>query len=141
MVWTTKPEAAQYFRAAFFILTTTIILVEINLGVIKTFPILTEGFINLHIKKLINTTMRRLHMRLQGMKSTRKKNTDTYINNKCKTNVVFCTNMDRSKMKEEILLWFIWTLTYHIQQIKSIHLRNFWIGLQQYSDNWYKEQK
>ena len=39
-------------------------------------------------------------MRLQGLKSTRKKTPDTDLDENCKTNVVFNTTMDPSTIKE-----------------------------------------
>ena len=44
--------------------------------------------------------MGQLHMRRKGIQSTRKKPTDTYLEEKCKTNVVFCTAVDPSATKE-----------------------------------------
>ena len=44
--------------------------------------------------------MGHLHMRRQGLQSTRNKQTYTYLEDKCNTNLFFCTTVDPSIMKE-----------------------------------------
>ena len=41
-----------------------------------------------------------LHVRIQRLKSTKKKPHHTYLEDKIKTNVVFCTTVDSSTTKE-----------------------------------------
>ena len=51
-------------------------------------------------EKYRNTEMGHLHMRRQGQKSTIKKPVDTDLEDKSKTNVVFCATVDPSTTKE-----------------------------------------
>ena len=53
-----------------------------------------------HLEKSSNTTMGYLHMRIQGLKSTKEKPPDTDLEEKIKPNVVFCTTVDPSTTKE-----------------------------------------
>ena len=88
MALTNKLERAQYFYAVLFILTTTSILKAINLGFLRIFSGFTEGLIKKHLENFMSTTLRHLHMRMQGLKLTRDKPRDTDLEDKCKTNVV-----------------------------------------------------
>ena len=97
---TTKPELAQYFHAEIYIPTTTSLQKANNTGFLKTWMGLTEGLINKHIEKLINTTMGNLHMRRQVTKPTGKKPTYTDLEDKCNVNVGFCTTVEPITSKE-----------------------------------------
>ena len=46
-------------------------------------------------------TLGKLHMRIQGLKSTREKPLDIYLEGKRKKNVVLCTTVDPSTKNEE----------------------------------------
>ena len=65
-----------------------------------TWPGLSEVFIIKNIDKSIDTTMENLQLRRQVLKSTKKKPPDTDLDEKCKTDVVFCNTMDPSTTKE-----------------------------------------
>ena len=47
-----------------------------------------------------NTTIGHLHMRIQGLQSTKEKHPDTDLEENNKTNLVFCTTLDHSTTKE-----------------------------------------
>ena len=100
LVQTTKPELAQYLHVTLFSPTTTSLLKVIKIHLLKTWPGLTEGLIKNNYEKLINTTMRLLHMIRQGPQLTRKKPLDTDLEEKHKTNTVYFTNVGPSTMKE-----------------------------------------
>ena len=97
---TYKPKLAQYLHAEIFSPTTAILLNSIKKGFLKTWPGLTENIIKKHLEKLSNTKMGHLYMRIQGLKSTKYKPPDTDLEDKSKTNVVLCINVDSSTTKE-----------------------------------------
>ena len=68
---TYKPELLQYLHAALFSPTTASLLKTIKQVFLQNFPGLTEKLIKKHIEKPGNTTMVRLHMRIQGLQSTK----------------------------------------------------------------------
>ena len=70
---TNKLEMAQYLHDTFFSPKRTILLKETKLGFLKTWLGLIEGLVNMHMEKLISTTLGHLHTRRQGLKSTREK--------------------------------------------------------------------
>ena len=92
-----KPQLENQFHAAIFIPTKKILLKATNQVLLKTRPGLTEGLINKNVYKSTNTTMVHLHMKLQGIKSTRTKNSDTDLEDNPKNNSAFCSNMVSSK--------------------------------------------
>ena len=61
----TKQELANYYYAALFILTKTILLKAVKQGFINTWQGLTEVLIKKHLERCINTTMTQLHMKHQ----------------------------------------------------------------------------
>ena len=61
---------------------------------------LTEKLIKEHLEKSRNTTMGHLHMRRQGLQSTKEKPPDTDLEEKIKTNVLFSTTVDPKETKE-----------------------------------------
>ena len=69
-------------------------------GFLKNWPGLTENLIKKCIEKSGNTTMGHLNTRRQGLQSTRDKTPDTNLEDKSKTNAVFCTTVDPSTTKE-----------------------------------------
>ena len=90
---TNKPELANNFHDKLFTPKRTSLLKAIKKCFLKTLPDLTEGLINKHIEKSMNITIGHLHMRLQGLKSTRKTTPYKYIEENLKTNVFFCDTM------------------------------------------------
>ena len=60
----------------------------------------TEKLIKKHLEKPRNITMGHLHMRIQGLISTKDKPPDIDLEEKIKTNVVYCTIVDLSITKE-----------------------------------------
>ena len=69
--------------------------------------------------------MGHLHMRRQGLKSTKVKPPYTDLEDKIKTSIVFCTNVDPSTTKEgKKLLRPMQKFPHHIKQCKKIHLRH-----------------
>ena len=78
----------------------TIILKAIKQGFLKVWPGLTEGLTKNHKEKSVNMKMAQLNMRRQGLKSTRKKNKDKNLEDKCKTNLFFYTTVDPRKTEE-----------------------------------------
>ena len=62
----------------------------------NTLPGLTENIIKKHLEKSRNTTIGHLHMKIQGLKSTIEKPPDIDLEDKSKTNVVFCATVDMS---------------------------------------------
>ena len=97
---TSKMELAQYLHAALFIPTTASILRVIKKGFLKTWTGIIEKLIKKHLEKSRNTTMGHLHMRRQGLKSTKDKPTDTNLEENIETNVVYCTTVEPSTTKE-----------------------------------------
>ena len=69
---TTKPERAKYYHAALFIPTNTSLIKSTKQGFLKTCPGLTGGLIKKHLYKSMNTNIFHLHMKIQGVHSTRK---------------------------------------------------------------------
>ena len=55
--------------------------------------------INKHLEKSVNTTMGYLHMIIQGLQLTKEKHPGTDLEEKIKTNVVFCTTVEPSTTK------------------------------------------
>ena len=74
-----KPELSQYLHASLIIPITASILKSTKQGFLKTWPGLTEKLIKGHLDKSRNTTMGLLHMRRQGLKSTKDKPPDTEL--------------------------------------------------------------
>ena len=97
---TSKPELDQYLHAALFSPTTASLLKAIKQGFLKTWPGLIEKLIKKHLEKSRNTKMGHLHMRRQGLQSTKEKPPDTDLEEKIKTNVVYCTDVDSITSKE-----------------------------------------
>ena len=97
---TTKPELAQYLHAALFSPKTISLLKAINQCFLKTWPGLTEGFINNHLETSMITTIGHLHMKLQRLQSKRKTTPDTDMKGKCKTNLFYYTTIEPSTTKE-----------------------------------------
>ena len=97
---TSKPELAKFLHAALFIPTKASLLKVIKPCFLKTWPGLTTKLINKHLEKSINTTMGHLHMRRQGLQSTKEKPPDTDLENKITTNVVYFTTVEPSTTKE-----------------------------------------
>ena len=100
MAQTSKPELAQYLHAALFISTTESLLKATKKSFLETWPGLTEKLINKHLDKSRNTTMGHLHMSRKGLKSTKDKPPDTYLEDNIKTDVVYCTTVYPSTTKE-----------------------------------------
>ena len=90
---TSKPVLAKYLHATLFSPTAASILKATKQGFLKTRPGLTEILIKKHLEKLRNTTMGNLYMIRQGLKSTREKPPDADLEDKIKTNVVYCTTV------------------------------------------------
>ena len=84
----TKPELAQYLHAALFSATSASLLKAIKQGFLKTWSGLSENLIKKHLEKSMNTTMRHLHMRIQGLQQTREQPLDTYLEEKRKN--IYC---------------------------------------------------
>ena len=97
---TTKPELEQYLRAELLIPKSLILLKETKEIFLNTWTGLKENITNKHIEKSTNTKMGHLHMRIQGLKSTRDIPQDKDMKYKSKTNLVFYTTVDPSTMKE-----------------------------------------
>ena len=74
-------------------------LKEIKQGFRKTWPCLTEILIKKDLDKSRNTTMGHLHIRRQGLKSTKKKPQDTDLEVNIKMNVVYFTTVEPIKTK------------------------------------------
>ena len=96
---TPKPELAHYLHASIFSPTASSIIKSIKLGFLKMWPGLTKKLIKRHLEKLSNNTMVHLHMRIQGLQSTKEKPPDIYLEDKSKTNVVFCKTVYLSTTK------------------------------------------
>ena len=64
-------------------------------------PGLTEKLIKKYLEKSRNTTMVHLHIRRQGLKSTKERPPDTDLEDKIKPNVVLCTTVYPSTTKDE----------------------------------------
>ena len=79
---TNKPETTQYLHHTLFSPKTTSLLKETNLGFLKTWPGLIEGLVNMHMEKLMSTTLGNLHTRRQALKSTREKTPYTDLEDK-----------------------------------------------------------
>ena len=60
---------------------------------------LTGKLIKKHHEKSKNITMGDMHMKRQGIQPTNEKPPDTYLWDKIKTNVAFCTTVDPSTTK------------------------------------------
>ena len=73
---TTKPELVKYLPAALFSTTTSSLIKAIKKGFLKTWPGLTENLIKRDIEKLRKKTTGHLHMRIQGLQSTKAKTTN-----------------------------------------------------------------
>ena len=89
MVQTSKPELAQYLNTALFIPTSASLLKATKQVFLKTWPGITEKLIKKHLEKSRNTNMVHLHVRRQGLKSTKEKPPDTDLEYNIKTNVVY----------------------------------------------------
>ena len=100
MSQTTKPELAQYLHASLFVPTTASLLKAMKNKFMKTMPGIIEKIVKKHLEKSKETIMIHLNMRRQGLNSTREKPLDTDLEDKSKTNVVFCTTVDPSITKE-----------------------------------------
>ena len=81
-------------------MTTESLFKSIKQGFLKTWPGLTKNIIKKQLEKLTNNKMLHLHMRRQGLQSTREKTPDTDLEYKSKKNVVFWATMDPSTTKE-----------------------------------------
>ena len=68
-----KPELSQYLHAALFITTTASLHKVIKQVLLKTWTVITEKLIKKHLDKSRNTAMGHLHMRRQGLRSTKEK--------------------------------------------------------------------
>ena len=79
---TNKLEMAQYLHDTFFSPKRTILLKETKLGFLKTWLGLIEGLVNMHMEKLMSTTLGNLHTRRQALKSTREKTPYTDLEDK-----------------------------------------------------------
>ena len=95
-----KPELAHYLHAVLFSPTTPSLLKAIKQSFLKTWLGLTEKLIKKHLDKSRNTTMGHLHMRRQGLKSTKEKPPDIDLEDNIKTNVVCCATLEPSTTKE-----------------------------------------
>ena len=73
--------------------------------------------------------MGHLHMKRKELRLNRDKPPDTDLEDKNKTNVVFCTTVDPSTTKEEKILRYMQTLPHQIKQGKQIHLLHVLIKL------------
>ena len=100
MAQTSKPELANYLHSARLSRTTASLLKAIKQGFLKTWPGLTEKLIKKHLDKSRNTTMGHLYMRRKGLQSTKDKSPDTDLEDKIKTNVVYCTTVEHITTKE-----------------------------------------
>ena len=97
---TSKPELAQYPHAALFNPKKERLLKKTKQGFLKTWEGLTEKLINRNIEKPRNTTIGHLYMIIKGIKSTKDKTPDTYLEDNIKINVVFSTTVEPSTTKE-----------------------------------------
>ena len=77
LVQTSKPELAQYLHVEIVSPTIVSLLKAIKQGLLKTWPGLTEKLIKKRLDRLRNTTVGHLHMRIQGLKWTKEKPSDT----------------------------------------------------------------
>ena len=84
MEQTSKQELAQYLHTSIFSPTKSIILAETKKVSLKTWPSLTENIIKKHLSKSRNTTIGNLHMRRQGLHSTKYKPHDIDLEDKIK---------------------------------------------------------
>ena len=91
---TSKPEPAQYLHAALFSPTTASLIKAIKQGFLNTWPVFTEKLIKKHLEKSRSTAMGYLHVRRQGLKSTKEKPPDTDLEYNIKTNIVYCRTVD-----------------------------------------------
>ena len=94
-----KPELGQYLHAVLFSLTTASLFKSIKQGFLKTCPGLTERLIKKNPEKSFNTTIGQMNMIRQGLQSTKEKPPYTDLEDKIKTNVVYCTTVDPSTTK------------------------------------------
>ena len=69
-------------------------------GLLNIWLVLTENIIKNNLEKSSNTTMGNLHMRGQGIQSTKDKPPYTELEDTIKTNGVFCTTVEPSTMKK-----------------------------------------
>ena len=81
---TSKLELSQYLHAEIFSPTTSSLLKEIRQVFLKTLSGLKEKMIQKHHEKSRNETMGHLHMRRQGLQSTKEKPPDTDLEDKIK---------------------------------------------------------
>ena len=96
---TQKQEIVKYLHAALFSPTTASLHKAIKQGFLKTCPDLTEELIKKHLDKSSNTTMRHLHTKRKGLKSTRENPPDTDLEDKITTYVAYCTTVEPIKTK------------------------------------------
>ena len=68
---TSKPELAYYLHASLFSPTFESFIKTTKQGLLKTWTGLAETFIKRYIGKFRNTTMGHLHMRRQGLQTTK----------------------------------------------------------------------
>ena len=98
---TSKPWIAKYLHAALFSPATVSLRKEIKYSFLNTWPgFLTGKLIKKHLDKSRNTTMVLLNMRRQGLQSTREKPPYTDLEENTTTNILYCTTVKPSTIKE-----------------------------------------